>query len=231
MVVEAPDKDQVKAEMDRVLQSQAFRSSPRCRQFLQFVVENALEGRQGFLKERIIGVEVFGRNPNYPTEADSVVRVRATEVRKRLSQYYTGDGQANRWRIELPSGSYVPQFSAPDASPVTDDPAVAATDGILPPSRPRTRWIWAGVFAALLLVLSLLVTGAYRSTAEHHGQSADADEKLLEQFWGPALHDAKSVLICIGTPVTYTYKGSYQAAWARDHGIDPDRSATGSGTC
>src|SRR3954469_14485143 len=78
------DEAKIRATLDRVLASPAFRKSEQCQRFLRYVVEHHGEP----LKERSIGVEVFGRQPDYDTAEDPVVRVRATEVRKRLSQYY-----------------------------------------------------------------------------------------------------------------------------------------------
>ena len=116
-------------ELHRILQSSAFRSSPRCQQFLRFVIERAVEGHYELLKERMIGIEVFGRDPSYQTEGDSVVRVRATDVRRRLMQYYFTAGNTVSLRIDIPSGSYVPAFLA--ASDVLAEPKVDAAQEVL----------------------------------------------------------------------------------------------------
>src|SRR5215831_15336658 len=71
----------VREHLVRVLASDAFRGSERSKQFLQFVVERALEGRHAEIKERTIGVEVFGRPSDYEPVGDSIVRVKANEVR------------------------------------------------------------------------------------------------------------------------------------------------------
>jgi len=82
-----PDEKQaVLEELHRILESATFHSSPRCQEFLRYIVEHTVEGSAELLKERNIGVDVFHRSPSYEPNADSIVRVRATEVRKRLSQ-------------------------------------------------------------------------------------------------------------------------------------------------
>jgi hypothetical protein len=220
-------KETAREEMERILHSEAFRSSPRCRQFLRFVVEHALDGRQEQLKERIIGIEVFGRNPAYPTEADSVVRVRATEVRKRLSQYYASSPHARSCRIEIPPGSYVPHFVAPD-KPEEPEEADRSEPNRPAPSLSRPpearRWFLMGIVALLLIAVPAGILEVSRIAAEHRVQaSVDANEAQLEHFWEPAIRDPKSVLICIGSPTTYTYSGSFQGNYAREHGIDPNR--------
>ena len=219
-------KETVREEMERILHSESFRSSPRCRQFLRFVVEHTLEGRQEQLKERTIGIEVFGRTPAYLTEADSVVRVRATEVRKRLSQYYASFPRSSACRIEIPPGSYVPQFLTPDGT--TEEDEVVADESIVP-SLPvshlpaERRRYWGRMAAILLVALPAAILVAYRLSAGHRVQAvADGNEMQLEQFWQPAIRDPKSVLICIGSPTTYTYSGSFQGNYVRDHHIDPN---------
>ncbi len=94
-----------------VVKSSAFQGSPRSGQFLEYIVSKALEGRAEMLKERIIGIELFGRNPSYDTAGDSIVRVTASEVRKRLLQHYGKHGNVSDIRISLPTGSYIPEIT------------------------------------------------------------------------------------------------------------------------
>ena len=77
----------VRSALELVISSDAFAGSKRCQDFLRLVVEHALAGELDDLRERMIGVEMFGRPVDYDTSNDAVVRVRATEVRKRLAQY------------------------------------------------------------------------------------------------------------------------------------------------
>lgn len=218
-------KETVRGELERILHSESFRSSPRSSEFLRFVVDHALEGRQGQLKERVIGIEVFGRDPSYFTEGDSVVRVRATEVRKRLSQYYASLPRSSACRIEIPPGSYIPQFLAPDTATGEDEAVAAEPVAPAPPlTRPQERrnWLRFGM-VALLITVSVLVLATYRISAGHRVQAVvDTNEAQLEQFWQPAIRDPKSVLICIGSPTTYTYSGSFQGNYVREHRIDPN---------
>jgi hypothetical protein len=80
---------------------------------LAYTVEQALLGNAGDLKERTIGVEAFGREPNYDVSLDPVVRTTAAEVRKRLIQYYYSPDHAGELIIEMPVGSYAPTFREP----------------------------------------------------------------------------------------------------------------------
>lgn len=100
----------IRSHLRDVLASQAFEGSKRAQSFLALVVERALAGRHEDLRERVIGAEMFGRPIDYDTANDAVVRVKASEVRKKLAHYYRELRQPAPVRIELPSGSYVPKF-------------------------------------------------------------------------------------------------------------------------
>lgn len=105
------------AHLDEVLASHYFKSSQRCRSMLKYLVEYALANTAEHLKERTIGIEVFGRKPEYDTASDPIVRTTAAEIRKRLAQCYHEEhsfpGRPEKetlLRIELPLGSYIPAF-------------------------------------------------------------------------------------------------------------------------
>lgn len=102
-------KDEILSCLRHILSSNEFRSSHRCQEFLSHVVEHALSGEFDEIKERILGIRVFGRDASYDTNYDSIVRVTASDVRKRLLRYYKTSPHSSL-RIELPSGSYIPEF-------------------------------------------------------------------------------------------------------------------------
>ena len=94
-----------------------FRSSKRSQDFLRYVVEHTLTGHADMLKERTIGIEVFGRSTSYEPSDDATVRVKAGDVRKRLGLYYAEQGAHNPVRIEMPAGTYVPEFRWSEVTP------------------------------------------------------------------------------------------------------------------
>jgi hypothetical protein len=102
--------DAVLHELQEILASPHFCNSKRYPALLRYVVENTLAGGSGLLKERTLGVEVFDRPSSYDTNADTVVRYTAGEVRKRLSLYYHELDRKPEIQISLPPGSYVPEF-------------------------------------------------------------------------------------------------------------------------
>ena len=137
------DRKAVLAHLDALVAHPLFFQSKRYPALLRFVVEQTLAGNAEQVKERSIGMEVFGRAPGYDANADPVVRVTAGEIRKRLAQYYYDPANHDGIRIELPTGSYVPIFlriqeSAPP--PQHDTPAALAVteSASLPASQPQT---------------------------------------------------------------------------------------------
>jgi hypothetical protein len=110
----------LRAHLEELISGAAFKGSRRSGEFLKYIVEEALAGHLDSLKERVIGVELFGRAPTYDTGEDAIVRVTAREVRRRLLQHYEGAEEHPPFRISLPLGSYVPEISP---SPLTQIPA------------------------------------------------------------------------------------------------------------
>src|ERR1022692_1245028 len=104
------DSEAILAELQEVLASPHFCNSKCYPALLQYIVEKTLAGEADLLKERTLGVEVFDRPPSYDTNADTVVRYTAGEVRKRLSLYYHDHEPDSGVQISLPAGSYIPEF-------------------------------------------------------------------------------------------------------------------------
>jgi hypothetical protein len=96
--------------LEAVCESPAFRTSPKSCEFLRHIVHRALNGDTDELKERLIGMSLLGREATYDTGSDAGVRVRANDVRKRLTAYNTTKIRADSFAFDLPSGSYVPRF-------------------------------------------------------------------------------------------------------------------------
>jgi serine/threonine-protein kinase len=108
------DAQAARRQMEQVLGSSGFARNERLSRLLRFVVERHLEGRDDELKESILGIEIFGRQPEYDPKRDPVVRKEASKLRARLNEYYLSEGKDDALVIELPKGGYVPLFRAPD---------------------------------------------------------------------------------------------------------------------
>ena len=192
-----PGEEAVREELSRVLASHEFRSSKRSQEFMKYVVDNTLSGHSDILKERVIGIEVFGRSTSYDPSDDATVRVKAGEVRKRLGLYYAGQGAHDPVRIELPGGTYVPEFHwahlapepvavPPDASEAESTHAAVVEQAA---STAKTTSVpLRAIAAALALAVVALVAILWVRTKPGN--------PVLEQFWSPVLEGSSPVSVC-----------------------------------
>lgn len=150
--------DAVRISLRFISESPEFARSWRCRSFLEYVVEQTLMGLESEIKERTLGMELFGLSGDADLSANTIVRVTARDVRRRLRQYYaTPQGHATDIQIELNPGSYVPEFSvrrhvsASEAAAELDAPSLALEQGVAlrPPLKPVV-WVSAGVALGFL---------------------------------------------------------------------------------
>jgi len=195
-------------ELERILNSPSFRKSERSREFLRYVVSRALEGPPESLKERTIGVELFQRPPDYATGDDPIVRVQAGEVRRRLEQFYQSPASGTTVRIELPVGSYAPEFHsvAPQVPVTAADHAPAEPLVAAPPAHPLRYWIIGAICFSLVFVAA----GAWR-----HLQRQQSS--IAQQFWAPVFATRQPVLICLAKGVTYRPGLNLYRMYARSH--------------
>ena len=119
----------IEQQLDRITASDEFRKCPQLLRFLRFAVSEALSGRDGGSKERLIGMEVFGRAPDYDAGADPVVRVEARRLRRKLGEYYADGGREDPIEICLPKGGYLPTFEARISSVMKRSVAVLPFSG------------------------------------------------------------------------------------------------------
>ena len=147
----APQALALKGHVRQIVDSAAFRNSRRSQEFLRFIVDHALDGHFDELKERSLGVELFGRAPSYDTGGDSIVRVTARDVRKRLSQFYAETGFDSGFRVELPPGSYIPEFRKVDAAfpPGVEEAGKATLALPIPATAQRKSVITIGIAVLL----------------------------------------------------------------------------------
>ncbi|GIU77133.1 MAG: hypothetical protein KatS3mg005_0371 [Bryobacteraceae bacterium] len=197
-----PPADEIRAELARILESAAFRTSKRCQEFLTFVVQHTLEGKTDRLKERSIGVELFGRDASYDTHEDPIVRVKANEVRKRLAMYYKEEGAAAPFRIELPPGGYVAAIL-----PLETQPAPAAVPG---------RHLPAGLFSmkTVASAAAVLIATAALSFWFLRGFSLAGE---VERFWAPVLRHPKPISIVLGESNLYQLSRRVQDRFLQKH--------------
>jgi hypothetical protein len=121
-----------KAELEAVFASGTFSRAPGLAQMLSYVCTKYFEGQADQVKEYNIAVEALGRPADFDQKRDSIVRVEAHRLRKRLSEYYEGEGASHRIRIVLPSGQYVPQFLVAEPQLATGTELIEVTPEVTP---------------------------------------------------------------------------------------------------
>lgn len=174
----------------RVAGSSAFRRALRLREFLLFV--GKASARDGFTeyREQDIGVRVFGRSPDYDRGADNIVRVNATELRKRIDRYFAEEGASEPYVFQIPRGAYKLVFSRRGAAaepaahlelaaPLTLTPPPARlTAPLLETVTEGRGWMWLS--AVLGLVCAVLTAALIRT---HYSSVADDHRPAVMQFW------------------------------------------------
>ena len=220
------DSASLQRHMAEVVKSAAFQSSHRSAQFLEYIVSKSLAGQVESLKERIIGIELFGRDPSYDTAGDSIVRVTASDVRRRLLQHYGKYGSSSDVRISLPIGSYIPEITIERAkAPVEpashngkDDRAVSepTTSASSPIPAPETAgpadaplvvpflqraWPMLLAISILLLALNLVLLGALWN--RRNGDPAATNDPALVPPWSSFLGSSRPLHLITSDPAIF----------------------------
>jgi len=196
-----PEAGKALEHLEAVCASPSFVSSKRCQEFLRYIVLETVQGRGDQINERNIAHQVFGKGDDFEPGEFSLVRVKASELRKRLSDFYQSS-PANGVRIELPPGSYAPRILAHREQPSPPDPQVqaapvhaAAVPALTPQpavSRRRFAWLAGGAAAAIASA------GLYPLLHRNPGP--------LELLWRPVFATRAALLIFI--PVMRQKDGS-----------------------
>jgi hypothetical protein len=211
----------IRKHVKEVIEGAEFKASPRCGRFLQYVVDRALIGDFEALKERAIGTALFGRPQSYNSVDDAIVRVTASDVRKRLRQHYGRNGAPSEFRLDLPAGAYVPEFKrgrrrastriesanlshSDDLSSEFNGPSAVfldvelvsspllSTAPIAPKPTARPRWQMAVIlFGSMILVFSMVVLVRFLPT------KAKTTDVLP---WSGFFHSKHTTLLIVSDP-------------------------------
>jgi hypothetical protein len=184
------DRNAILGQLDRILSQPLFKNSRRYPNLLRYLVERTLDGGSDDLKERTLGIDVFGREPDYDTNLDPVVRTTAAEIRKRLAQYYQDPAHESELRIELPLGSYAARFHLDRVAPapLVHTTLVAVPAPITEPPAKRSRRTLA--VAGWVAAASLLLGAAAGKLWPLHS--------ALDRLWNPVLESQNAALLCVG---------------------------------
>lgn len=214
------DRSQVLESLEAVLTSPIFRGSRRYPAMLRYITEKTLDGHPEQLKERTIGIEVFGRSADYDTHEDPVVRISASEIRKRLAQFYRDAKFDHTIEFRLPLGTYVPQIlKRTESNPLPELVAPTAETTLaagIPQSDAGVRpALWYAIACSLLVLVIAAWSYIHKTKA--------TSEDLVERVWMPLLENQNPVLISTGRPVNPTMIGPEPADInIQDHIVRPE---------
>jgi hypothetical protein len=237
------DASSIHEALQQILQSKEFNGALQLQTLLRFIVEESIEGHEDELKERVIGMHVFGRRPDYETADDPIVRSRARQLRKRLEQYYENDEtNTPAIKIVIPKGSYKPSFifcprtvckndlvcpedephpsrSFPDVAAIEQPASASNAQQILPLPTSRSVAAFIGVGLVVILLVGCIVTLGIEKW--HRSK--------LDLFWEPIFHGNKTVILYSGSTQVYLPISIYNYYCLTNQAGDCDKPAINGG--
>ncbi|WP_282170406.1 tetratricopeptide repeat protein [Ruegeria atlantica] len=177
----APDAEDVRAALQRLVRSSTFASSQRLQDFLVYVVEESLNGRADEIRAKTIAMDVYGGTMSEMARRENVVRVDAGRLRRKLADYYVEDGREEVTVFDLPKGGYAPEISI--RSPGTDQPEVS--------ERETKRHTWLRPFVGITGVfIFICVAAAIALVSTNRGVPVNLPVDGLSQDERSAIFDA-----------------------------------------
>lgn len=215
---EPMEQEAWREELRTVLESRTFRQAPTLSHLLRYLCDKLFAGESAQIKEYSIGVELFRRGDSFDQETDSIVRVEVNRLRKRLADYYAGEGASHKLQIVIPVGQYVPSFVStvrePETKPRAEaEPAAEAKPGKTVTARRQRKWVWAAVAVGTALLVSVAwLAGHHRPPAPQALQTHPPAQTVPEPLVGPPPGD--EVRILAGS--TRSYADHADKLWSAD---------------
>lgn len=194
------DVELQRAELQSVLASQEFVRAPKLAHLLTYLCEKLFAGEAHQIKEYSIGVEVFQRGTSFDQDSDSIVRVEANRLRKRLAEFYAAEGASHAMQITIPVGQYVPRFEA-------RKPETAAAGGLervegAPEDHGAKEWIrrkwWMAAIGIVLLCAIGFGYGVYWRNTQRNivgdSNAPDVRPEVTDGVFGPPTGDEVRIL-------------------------------------
>jgi len=202
MVVELESNQ---TQVQRIVQSKAFRTSEVHRNLLQYLAEKSLSGTADSLKEYTVGLDVFAKPASYDPRQESVVRMHVARLRQKLAEYYRTEGVQDAVIVDLPKGGFRVTFEQREIAP---EPGVTLPEEA-GAAKPRISSV--GILGALLVlaVACALWFGIdlWRTKNARVDPGAGASES--QELWGPILNSNRPLMICLSSSNDGTAGGAF----------------------
>jgi hypothetical protein len=192
-------------QVQRIIQSKAFRTSEVHRNLLNYLAEKSLSGTADSLKEYTVGLDVFAKPASYDPRQESVVRMHVARLRQKLAEYYRTEGVNDAVIVDLPKGGFRVTFEQREIAP---DPVVALPEEA--PS-PRPRISREKILGALLVVAIAFALwfGLSLWRTKNTSVNLPAGTSELQQLWGPILNGNRPLMICLASSNDGTASGAF----------------------
>ncbi len=202
-------------QVQRIIQSKAFRTSEVHRNLLYYLAEKSLSGTADSLKEYTVGLDVFAKPASYDPRQESVVRMHVARLRQKLAEYYRTEGVGDAVIVDVPKGGFKVTFETREVAP---EPAAPRVPEVPARSKPRGRreMILTGLLAASLLCAALFGVALWRDkSARVDGASSAADfgTPELQQLWGSFLGTNRPLMICLASSNGASDQGTASGAF------------------
>ena len=196
MVVEA---EAYQAQVRRILQSKAFRTSEVHRNLLTYLSEKSLSGDADSLKEYTVGLDVFQKPDSYDPRQESVVRMHMARLRQKLGEYYRTEGLEDPIIVDLPKGAFKVTF---DTRPVVLEPE-PPLERVAPPvvslTSKRTFMLLAGLLIAAIACATYFGVRLSQTQKKESFSLPTTWTPELRELWAPLLSADRPLVVCLAT--------------------------------
>jgi hypothetical protein len=196
-------------QVQRIVQSKAFRTSEVHRNLLQYLAGKSLSGTADSLKEYTVGLDVFAKPASYDPRQESVVRMHVARLRQKLAEYYRTEGVGDPVIVDVPKGGFKVTFELREIAPEPVAEAAAAAPAA-EPLRAHVKILAAllAVAAACALVFGIQVWRLKRAPVDAGRVGAD-----LQQIWSPILDTNRPLMICLAASTGPASEGTASGAF------------------
>jgi hypothetical protein len=196
-------------QVQRIIQSKAFRTSEVHRNLLHYLAEKSLAGAADSLKEYTVGLDVFAKPASYDPRQESVVRMHVARLRQKLAEYYRTEGLDDPVIVDVPKGGFKVIFETRE---VALDPVAPSVEPSAPKRWPSSHKILGALLALGLISVAILGIELWRAMTIHADRAPRLSPELLE-LWGPVLNGNRPLMICLAASSGSAGEGTASGAF------------------
>ena len=200
-------------QVQRIIQSKAFRTSEVHRNLLQYLADRSLSGTADSLKEYTVGLDVFAKPASYDPRQESMVRMHVARLRQKLAEYYRTEGVNDAVIVDLPKGGFRVTFDQREVAP--EPVAALSEDAPAPKPRLHKEKILGALLLLSVLCVAILGNELWRekTTFVDRAPAISSLTPELQQLWGPMLNSSRPLMICLAAANASASAGTASGAF------------------